>query len=152
VRRRERRFDRPVHLNATVIAMCSLSSGVVAKAPASLPVGCFCPLTRPGRILQSTDLLCHGAQESNLLGGGGHTMPGPGASPIPGPPTQPQSVEAASPPPCQPHTLAFSRTRAKGQRTDFELLTVTDVIQPKSYPGRCLAQKSWLVRALLAEW
>ena len=44
VRRRERRFDRPVHLNATVIAMCSLSSGVVAKAPASLPVGCFCPL------------------------------------------------------------------------------------------------------------
>ena len=58
----------------------------------------------------------------------------------------------AVPPPCQPHTLAFSSARAKGQRTDFELLTVTDVIQPKSYPGRCLAQKSWLVRALLAEW
>jgi hypothetical protein len=27
-----------------MIAMCSFSLGVVAKAPASLPVGCFCPL------------------------------------------------------------------------------------------------------------
>ena len=59
----------------------------------------FSPPARAGRILQSTDLLWHGAQESNLLGGGGHTMPGPGASPIPDPPTQPQSVEAAHVPP-----------------------------------------------------
>ena len=43
-RRRERRLDRPFHLKVLMIAMCSFSLGVVAKAPASLPVGCFCPL------------------------------------------------------------------------------------------------------------
>ena len=47
---------------------------------------------------------------------------------------------------------AFSRTRAKGQRTDFELLAVAGDIQPKSHPGRCLPQRSRFVRALLAEW
>jgi hypothetical protein len=41
---RERRFDVPFHLKVLMIAMCSFSLGVVAKAPASLPVGCFCPL------------------------------------------------------------------------------------------------------------
>ena len=58
----------------------------------------------------------------------------------------------AVPPPCQPHTLAFSSARAKGQRTDFEILAVAGDIQPKNDLERCLAQKSWLARGLLAEW